>query len=75
MTPIAFIDSHVHLDALILNEYPESVSRMVLNTDSALDLYEDLYCFQQSADFPAALKERLDRQNAIDFFGIPGEEG
>jgi len=58
----------------IIKDYPESLDRIMLNTDSGSCYYEDLYLYSCSKESDGSLKQDLTRKNALHFFGIDREE-
>ena len=48
--------------------FPHHLDRIMCNTDSGKEFYEDLCDFYNSNGFPPALRERLAYRNANDFF-------
>lgn len=54
----------------VIENHPGSVHRLMVNTDSGDEFYEDLYHLHRSEQLPQALKARLVRDNALGFFGI-----
>ena len=54
----------------ILDRFPEAVGRLMLNTDSNRDFYEDLHCFLHSSATPEERAFRIGFENTARFFGI-----
>jgi hypothetical protein len=56
----------------IVNRYGNYLSRIMLNTDSGTQFYDNLYMFIQSAELERAMKTKITRSNAERFFRIGG---
>ena len=54
----------------ITNNHPESLERIMLNTDSGSIFYEDLHELYRSGDLDGEIKKRICRENALCFFGL-----
>lgn len=54
----------------IINDYPESLDRILLNTDSGSRFNEDLYRAYRAGAFPADIQRQLFRENALNFFKL-----
>jgi uncharacterized protein len=54
----------------ITNNHPESLERIMLNTDSGSTFYEDLHELYRSGDLDGEIKELICRENALCFFGL-----
>lgn len=57
----------------ILLHQKEVASRVMLNTDSGIEFYEDLYGFVCGLETDSEMETALARDNAAAFFGIPAE--
>ncbi len=56
----------------IVNRYGKYLSRIMLNTDSGTQFYDNLYSFIQSDELGRDIKEKITRSNAERFFRIGG---
>ena len=54
----------------IIKDHPDSIERILLNTDSGSRFNEDLYQLYLSQDYPADIQTLLFKANALNFFGI-----
>ncbi|HMA68012.1 MAG TPA: TatD family hydrolase [Desulfosalsimonadaceae bacterium] len=54
----------------IIARHGERLSRIMINTDSGADFFEDLYNFSRSADVAPEIREQLVRANAVRFYGL-----
>jgi predicted metal-dependent TIM-barrel fold hydrolase len=57
----------------IVSRYKNYLSRIMLNTDSGSQFYENLYTFIQSDDLDREINEKITRSNAERFFRIGGK--
>lgn len=54
----------------ILDKHPQAVNRIMCNTDSGTQFYEDLIEAVESKDLPAKIRQQIFRDNAVRFFGL-----
>jgi hypothetical protein len=54
----------------IVSRYGNYLSRIMLNTDSGTQFYDDLFTFIQSDELVREIKEKITRSNAERFFRI-----
>jgi len=54
----------------IIKDHPDSIERILLNTDSGSRFNEDLYQLYLSQAYPVDIQTLLFRENALNFFGI-----
>ncbi len=54
----------------IIDRYPEYQDRIMCNTDSGSDFYEDLNTFINDSSFPENVRNRFARENAAAFFNL-----
>jgi len=55
----------------ILDRFPKAIEKLMLNTDSNRDFYEDLFRFVYSTTIPRDWAYRIGFENTARFFGIP----
>jgi uncharacterized protein len=55
----------------IVGNHPDHLERLLVNTDSGTDFYEDLFRFSQSAEFSKNIKDKLLRENPRRFYNLP----
>lgn len=58
----------------MLAKYPRALHRVMLNSDSGSEFYEDLQLFVAAQSLPAESLVRLSRDNALTFYRLPRPE-